>query len=694
VPPKQPQRRARAGKARLTTTPDTSTPGRVRAGRARIVAGTILAAVVLVQWTGCDRPFFADDFLFLEQVRGRSLAQALAAPDPIGNFLRPVSRPLYFWVLSRAGGGSPLPFHAANLALFLAALAVLFALVRRLLGTAAAATAIAFAGLHYAADVPLRWASGSQDLLALLFATLAAWWFSGGRAAAAAGALALALLSKEVAAGAVVVAWAAAWAAPGSRRPGRAGGALLAAVTLAWAAAWFLTRGQRPSSSALSFDPSQAAAAVAHLFQVAAGFEPRLDGAWPGPWNARVLAPALFAALVVAWAGLREPRPAAAAPPQRVLVLGLAWCVAAVVPLVPVMHFWSAYFYLWAVFGVAVVLAAATAGMTHGRRAVVVAVLVAASAGSRGLDEFALAGGPWSWQSHVNRHYLDRATAAQARYLAQLRAAHPTLPPRSTVFFAQVPVRSGWQAADGPLLRHEYGDSTLRSYFLTQFTRERAGRGPVYFLVFEGDSLRDRTGHPALLQSFAYSMLLSEQPAAARDALALALTRAGESRELRYWLAWARWASGDTLGARADLAAAGVRPARELPEGGSEEPLAADTTAGIDRWLEARDQAGLHPWAHARLAARGLAGGENPAAAIEALAYRLLRPDEPDAWRKWASAQLAAGQLEPALRSLERYFHLAGAGGAGDDEARRVAAELRRRLRGDLARAGLRDGPP
>ena len=40
------------------------------------------------------RPFFADDFLFLESARGKSLVGALLAPDPLGNFFRPVSRAL------------------------------------------------------------------------------------------------------------------------------------------------------------------------------------------------------------------------------------------------------------------------------------------------------------------------------------------------------------------------------------------------------------------------------------------------------------------------------------------------------------------------------------------------------------------------------------------------------------------------
>src|SRR6187397_3345814 len=60
----------------------------------------VLAGVVVLYVPALGTQFFADDFLFLDQVRGRSLWQALLAPDPLSNFFRPVSRQLYFWIVA------------------------------------------------------------------------------------------------------------------------------------------------------------------------------------------------------------------------------------------------------------------------------------------------------------------------------------------------------------------------------------------------------------------------------------------------------------------------------------------------------------------------------------------------------------------------------------------------------------------
>src|SRR6266567_2846339 len=132
----------------------------------RIVLGLILVAAALLHGDALRLPFFADDYLFLDQVRHRSLLQVLAAPDPIGNFFRPFGRQFYFWALSRLTAQSALAFHAVNLGLFLGIVALLFALARRLAGLPAAAVAASLLALHYAVDVPVRWISGSQDLIA------------------------------------------------------------------------------------------------------------------------------------------------------------------------------------------------------------------------------------------------------------------------------------------------------------------------------------------------------------------------------------------------------------------------------------------------------------------------------------------------------------------------------------------------
>ena len=116
-------------------------PGRAKAGRGlasrgdaprpawrALPPGVALALVLVgVAWlhiSALRLPFFADDYLFLDQVRGRSLWAALASPDPLRNFWRPVGRQLYFWLVALTGE-SPLAAHLLNLIIFAGIVAML-----------------------------------------------------------------------------------------------------------------------------------------------------------------------------------------------------------------------------------------------------------------------------------------------------------------------------------------------------------------------------------------------------------------------------------------------------------------------------------------------------------------------------------------------------------------------------------------
>jgi hypothetical protein len=663
-----------------------------------VVLLLLLLSVLALHAGTLRKPFFADDYFFLEQVRGQSLPSALASPDPLGNFLRPVSRQAYFWVLSRMGNESPVVFHGANLLLFLGSLAFIYLVARRLGGVTAAFIATAFLGFHYAADVPLRWASGSQDLLALFFASAAVWLHLGGRRVLAAIALLLALLSKESVALAAALAIVADHKSGEPWRASLRRGSLLVLISFVWAASWALTLRNRPATGdTLSLAPGDVLSAVAHLVQVASGLEFRLGGSAVGHWSiVGFLVAAVAAALV--WLSSRAAPDARAQDATVGLDLrsplvktGIVWAIAGTMPLVLVMPIWSAYYYLFALVGVAFVAAGIASTLDWKSRMAVLGALALFSANARALDEFATSRGAWVWQSHVDRHYIDRATSTNDRFLKHLRTSRPVLPPHSTVFFANVPVSLGWQAGNGPLLRWAYRDSSLRSYFLTQFSRERAERGPVFFFAVEEDSLVDKTESPMMLPSFAYSMLLAERPQAAVEALDLAMRTRPADSELLYWRAWAHWGAGDTLLALSDLEQAGMRLVRALPPGTEQVSTSAqDTTARIAQLLTLRDRAVLNAWAHARLAAIFLAlPDRKKAGVIEAYAFKVLAPDEADAWRKWSSAQLSEQHYEPALKSLERYLELAEASGKADREANQVVHTLRRIVRGDMAQQAL-----
>src|SRR5687767_8263256 len=72
-----------------------------------VAAFVALVLIVLLHGSTVRAPLFADDYLFLDQVRHLSLSEALARPDPLGNFYRPLSRQVYFWFMGNVFGESP-----------------------------------------------------------------------------------------------------------------------------------------------------------------------------------------------------------------------------------------------------------------------------------------------------------------------------------------------------------------------------------------------------------------------------------------------------------------------------------------------------------------------------------------------------------------------------------------------------------
>lgn len=675
-----------------------SSADRSRSAHARpSPAGTIAAltllflALLLVQFDGIARPFFADDYIFLEQVRGRGFA-ALASPDAIGNFVRPVSRAGWFGLLAPLSGESPVAFHVANLVVFAAVILLLFDLVRRRLGALAGIAAATFVGLHYAADVPLRWASGSQDLLAVAFALLAIDLHLRGRTWPAAVALALALFSKEVAAGAVVIATLVAHERGTSWRTTLRRALPLLGVTAAWAVVW-IAAARSGAAARPTLHLGDLGAAFAHLLPVAAGLEFRLGKAPFGHWSVAALLPAGFAALAALLAGAGPRAGTAEAGDRReMLLLGVVWTLAGTLPLVPVMSIWSAYFYLWALAGVAVLVAVAVASVPRVAAIAGIALLVGLSAEARRLDEFTLDANAWASQSHVDRHYLDRSTTTIDHYLRDLRAARPTLPPRSTIFYANVPSSIGWQAADGPLLRWAYRDTSLRSYYYSDFTRARAERGPVFFFRGEQGGLVDKTGDREMLTSFGISLACTGRERAALEALDMIDATGPTARFVHAWRGWLRWSLGDTVGGARELSAAGMRVSRVRPPD-AEARLRAAGSDSLRRALTLaaiRAEACLDPWVYEQIVPELLAIHHEGEATLSAFAFRVLAPDDPRAWRAWWSALLVSKAFQPALGALDRYLAMIAARGVHDEKAEQTRVTLQRSLHGDIAAEALR----
>jgi len=294
----------------------------------------------------------------------------------------------------------------------------------------------------------------------------------------------------------------------------------------------------------------------------------------------------------------------------------------------------------------------------------VLALLVWGSENDRRLDEFITAPGAWTSQSHVNRRYVERSNAMVERYLGQLRAARPTLPPKSTVFFGGLPAFSGFQAGDGPLLRWAYRDSSLRAYYLMEFTAERYRRGPAFGFIAKNDTLGEIALNRNRLRSLALTALVSERPRLALDLLELPETLAPTDRFAPYWRAWPRWALGDTTGARAELRQAGMTlDAGPTPETATMMRLVAagDSVGAVDLMSHALARHVLNPAAHAMLGGLlvNLPGYEADAA-IEAYAATLLAPGVGRHWWLMGFVQSKAKRYDESRRSLERFLALGG----------------------------------
>ena len=681
-----------------------------RAWPALLLMGLAIAAAIALYIPALGTSFFADDYLFLDQVRQKSLIAALGTPDPLSNFYRPISRQLYFWTVAGTSNESARVFHIVGLAWFSLLLALLFGLARRISGTYAATIATVFVALHYTADVPIRWACGSQELLSVSGALAALWLHLSGRRGLAAVAMAFAALSKEVVLLTPLIAVIA------DRRPkepliASAKRAWPLAIGVAvWAAVWvFAPHTRQSAGTEIEFNPWSPIATYIHLIQVTLGAEARMNELWRLPTVGPPLVPLAIgiAAIFLAGAGGRlrglafhraegEKAPDAVPARRHAIVTGLVWALCATLPVVAVAVLWSAYYYLFAMCGVAIALGAWLSLRPRTWAIVAIALLAWGSNSARHVQEFATPRSPWTAMSHINKFYIERATRYCERYLENLMRMQPDLPKSSTLFFAGLKGNVAFQVADGPLMRWAYRDTSVRSYYLNDFSLDKARRGPHFFYIGSRDSLREMERDAELYARIAYTLLVNESPAGARDALVLDLERRPDHARSRYWMSWSQMALGDLEAARAELERAGYDPspgpANEIAEARAIAQR-GDIAGALAIMLPAVRRNALDPGAHALLADLLLiANPEDPDGPVEAFAVRVLAPNDALSWRRWGSIQLYRKRYLEALASFERYFKLAGLPGQGDVEAQNWVSEIKRALPGgDIAPEGLRE---
>jgi hypothetical protein len=515
-------------------------------------------------------PFLNDDYLFLEEARSRPLAASLSDLGPLGNYYRPLSRQIYFEVLTPLAGGDPRVFHVFNFALFLMALALLGDLLRsRLPVPGVFAGVLAFALMPFQ-RVNLMWISCSQDLLALVGTLAAVALYRRDRWRLALVAFAAAVASKESALPLPIA--LVAWDLSIGGRPWPVAlrrAAPFAVVAIAWMVVILGMRATHAAAAPLDFSLSAFAAAFAHLGQSLLGID------HPAGWFAAMaahgpsLVPLLCLSIAAFLAGRGEERSkGASAPtaaghsvtnPRALAGFALVWLAAFALPTGPVAYGWSSYYYTLAAVGAAVLVGLACARADRWVLLALSAALVWWHAGGTGTRAFSVAQSPWSWTSHLTPFFFSRAAALTDTLSRQLVRLEPLPPHRTRFFFATLPSWAGFQMGNGALIRALYRDSTLASHFYSSFSESTAAAHPCRFLWWDGRDLAPLYGAATdpWFQVGA-DLLLLDRPAGASHAFHRGLAAGGERKDHLYWLGWAELWRGDRPAAEAAWMALGA----------------------------------------------------------------------------------------------------------------------------------------
>ena len=227
------QRRDRRSRQGRESSPRADRQRRSRLATALLPWLPSLLAVFLAV-PGFSFTWLWDDFDFIDRVL--RFQPAFLLPDPNVIFYRPLSREVAFGVMWLAGGGSPIAGHVVNALALAVAVSLLVSLASDLVSPRAGIVAgLAFASLG-AVPILVAWASGIQDLLAILLFLASLRLAVRGRAIAAAAMFGAAAISKETTLALLPVVAGAPWIL--GRRTARPWRTLspFVAVAVAWAA--------------------------------------------------------------------------------------------------------------------------------------------------------------------------------------------------------------------------------------------------------------------------------------------------------------------------------------------------------------------------------------------------------------------------------------------------------------------------
>ena len=530
----------------------------------------VLAGIVALYVNTLGAGFINDDYLFLEQTRRYGFFGALTHASGLANYFRPLSREVWFGLLTPLSGGEPWAFHVAQLVTFVAALALLADLLSAFVPARGRLVAPAvLAGVTWYALLPfqrvnLTWVSCSQDLLALVGVLAATAWFRRGRLVPALLAYAAATLAKESALPLPVALFVWAWRVDGApARDALRRVAPFALAVLPWAAGEWWLRGHAPEAAALAFRGDHLAAAFVHLGQSVAGVEHARG--WLASWSAARPSAIAFALLAFAARWLPDragaaPSPGAPAPTRApgtapaggpVLRTGapafaFAWIVGFTLPVWPVVYFWSSYYYTLAAVGAALLVALLASRVTRWSWIALAGALVWWHAAGVSAPAFGLSKDPWLGTSHFTPFYLERAAGLSKQLRTSLTRSLPRVATGTRFFFASIPSWAGFQTGNGPNIRQLYHDDTLESYFYSEFDERTAERHPCEFLFWNGadfERLHTITNDPFF--QVGTDLLLLEKPAGAAWAFRRGLDAGGARVDHLYWLGWALLWNGE-----------------------------------------------------------------------------------------------------------------------------------------------------
>jgi hypothetical protein len=243
-----------------------------------------------------------------------------------------------------------------------------------------------------------------------------------------------------------------------------------------------------------------------------------------------------------------------------VAAFGSAWFAAFALMTGPVASTWSAYFYLHAAVGGAVLAALACRRLSRLAGVALVVALLWWHAGGSAVRAFAVRPDPWGWTSHLTAFYFERAAALTADLSRDLRAAEPAPAPGTRFFFAILPPWAGFQMGNGALVRSLFRDPSLESHFYTQFSESTAAAHPCRFLYWDGDALRPL--YPGARDRWfqvGSDLLLLDRPAGAAHAFRRGLAAGEAANDHLYWLGWAELWRGRRGAAEAAWSALGAR---------------------------------------------------------------------------------------------------------------------------------------